>query len=365
MNVPFSNLAVLAAEVREDSLTALARVYDAARYIMGPEVAALELECEPWFQTGSSCIGVSNGTDALVCALRALGIGPGHRVLTTPLTFFATVSAICRVGATPVFEDVSETSYLLEPAKPSGPAPDAVVAVHLFGKTVDVSAWRSVLPGVAIVEDAAQAWGAVGSSGPVGSQGDLGCFSFFPSKPLGACGDAGMIVTKDALLAARCRALRVHGRSAEGVFDVIGGNYRLDEMQAALLRVRLAHVGRWLARRRQNAESYLRELTDVVGLVLPQPDPAESTSAWSVFSIRVPNRRDELRRFLASRGVGTAVYYSTPVHLQPAMQGAWQRGQFPAAERLSAELLALPIGPELTESDLSYVCDTVRAFFRA
>lgn len=364
MRVPFSNLEAVSAQAREASLVALTRVYDSGCYILGPEVAALEHECREWFAPGSFCVGTSNGTDALVCALQALGIGRGHRVQTSPLTFFATVSAIRRVGATPVFSDVSETSYLAEPTSSPGRAPDAVIAVHLFGRVVDVRGWRSAFPGVPLVEDAAQAWGAVGDEGRAGTLGEVGCFSFFPAKPLGACGDAGLIVTRDASLDARCRCLRVHGRSSEGVFEVIGGNYRLDEMQAALIRVRLRMVRQWTSRRRENARTYLHELADVPEVVLPLPDTATSTSAWSVFSLRVPGQRDRLRQHLTERGVGTAVYYPTPVHLQPALEGAWRRGDFPVAERLTRELLALPIGPELTGSDLQYVCQAVRSFFR-
>lgn len=365
MKVPFSNLQAVSAELRQESLAALTRVYDSGSYIQGAEVTAFERACEAWFVAGTRCIGVSNGTDALVCALLALGIGKGHRVLTTPLTFFATVSAICRVGATPVFSDVDETSCLLEVSGFDGPHPDAVVAVHLFGRLVDVGAWRSRLPGVPVIEDAAQAWGARRAEGVVGCLGHVGCFSFFPAKPLGACGDAGLIVTGDEVIEAKCRSLRVHGRIEEGVFGAIGGNYRLDELQAALLSVRLERVRHWTAARRDNAAVYARELGELPGLILPLPDTDRSSSAWSVFSVRVPGRRDALRRHLAERGVGTAVYYPTPVHLQPALNGAWRRGQFPVAERLSSELLALPIGPELTERELGYVCDSVRSFFRA
>lgn len=357
------DVGALSAEVRGDSLTAMARVYDSGNYIAGAEVLAFERECEPWFDTTSRCVGVSNGTDALVCALGALGIGPGQRVLTTPLTFFATVSAICRVGATPVFADVDPGSWLVDPAAVAAVrAVDAVIAVHLFGRVADVPALERA-SGAVVVEDAAQAWGATRQGRPVGSLGRVGCFSFFPAKPLGACGDAGLVVTADAAIESRCRALRVHGRETEGIFASIGGNYRLDELQAALLRVRLTRVRDWLERRRRNAEFYLRELACVPELTLPPADDAESRSAWAVFSVRVDGGRDALRQYLTARGVGTAVYYPVPVHLQPALDGAWRAGQFPVAERLSRELLALPVGPELDERALGYVCENVRRFF--
>lgn len=366
MKVPFANLQCLSARVRDASLAALTRVYDEANYILGPEVLAFERECQEWFSPTATCVGVSNGTDALVVALKALGIGPGHHVLTTPLTFFATVSAIRGVGATPVFCDVEEDTYLMNVQSSSNEShPDAMIAVHLFGRVADVGAWRARFPQIAVIEDAAQAWGGVGREGPAGTLGDLACFSFFPAKPLGACGDGGLIVTERRELAARCRSLRAHGRVSEGVFDEIGGNHRLDEMQAALLRVRLPLVREWGSRRRGNARFYAEALGGLQGLSLPSPDTRTSTSAWSVFSVRVPERRDGLRHYLTEAGIGTAVYYPTPVHLQPALGEAWQKGQFPVAERLSSELLALPIGPELTERELTYVCDAVRRFFRS
>lgn len=358
------DVGALSAEVRAESLAAMTRVYDSGSYIAGAEVLAFERECAPWFDGASRCIGVSNGTDALVCALGALGIGPGARVLTTPLTFFATASAIGRVGATPVFADVEPDSWLLDPAAVSEVrSVDAVLAVHLFGRVADVPALESAAPGAVVIEDAAQAWGARFDGKPVGSLGALGCFSFFPAKPLGACGDAGLVVTADAALEARCRALRVHGRETEGIFTSIGGNYRLDELQAALLRVRLERVRQWLTQRRRNAEFYLRELADISELTLPLADDARSQSAWAVFSVRVNGGRDALRQYLTERGIGTAVYYPVPVHLQPAMGGVWRPGQFPVAERLSRELLALPVGPELDERALGYVCENVRRFF--
>jgi dTDP-4-amino-4,6-dideoxygalactose transaminase len=364
MRVPFLDVAALSAEVREESLQALTRVYDRGHYILGPEVEAFEQECGAWFGDKARCVGVSNGTDALVCALTACGIGRGHRVLTTPLTFFATASAICRVGATPVFADVEEETFLMSAAAVDDVGPvDAVVPVHLFGRMVDIGELRVRLSGVPIVEDAAQAWGATHQGEKVGTRGDAACFSFFPAKPLGACGDAGLVVTGRADVEGRCRGLRAHGREREGEFQRIGGNYRLDEMQAALLRVRLRRAEGWIERRRHHASIYIRELSSVEGLTLPRADTLTEQSAWSVFSLRIQEGREELKQFLSQRGIGTAVYYSTPVHLQPALSELIEPGQLPIAERLSRELLALPVGPELTTSQLEYVCESVRAFF--
>jgi dTDP-4-amino-4,6-dideoxygalactose transaminase len=358
------NVAALSAEVRAESLEALTRVYDSGNYIQGAEVAAFEQSCTPWFGAAARCIGVSNGTDALVCALQAAGIRPGQRVLTTPLTFFATVSAICRVGAVPVFADVDAESYLMSSDNAARVAKvDAIVPVHLFGRMQDVPQLRAAHPGAVIIEDAAQAWGAAHVAGKVGTVGDAACFSFFPAKPLGACGDAGLVVTARAAIEESCRRLRAHGRVREGEFESLGGNYRLDELQAALLSVRLQRTGEWLERRRANAQVYLAELGGIAALHLPKPDTKSDRSAWSVFSVRVSERRDELRRFLAERGVGSAVYYPRPVHLQRALRDVVEVGSFPMAERLCGELLALPVGPELTRDALLYVCRTVREFF--
>lgn len=364
MRIPFLNVAALSAEVREESLQVLTGVYDRGVYILGPEVEAFERECAAWLGGEARCIGVSNGTDALVCALTACGIGRGHRVLTTPLTFFATASAICRVGATPVFADVDEETYLLDAAGVAAAGHvDVMLPVHLFGRMVDVRQLRALRPEVPVIEDAAQAWGATHGAENAGMLGDVGCFSFFPAKPLGACGDAGLVVTCNADIEERCRGLRAHGSAGLGEFDRIGGNYRLDEMQAALLRVRLRRARDWIARRRSHAKIYLRELSGVNGLTLPRGDTSAEQSAWSVFSLRVPEVRDGLRRFLAERGIGTAIYYATPVHLQPALSGIVEAEQFPTTERLCQELLALPVGPELTTAELDYVCHSVRAFF--
>lgn len=363
MRVPLLNVAALSAEVREESIAALTRVYDSGAYIQGPEVAAFERECAPWFGETSHCIGVSNGTDALVCALLAAGVKPGHRVLTTSLTFFATASAICRVGAIPVFTDVDERSGLMVP----GDAPErdiaAIVLVHLFGRLVNTAEWSAAYPDVPIVEDAAQAWGASRDGRRVGTSGDAACFSFFPAKPLGACGDAGLVVTGDAELAERCRSLLAHGRTRDGEFSLLGGNYRLDALQAALLRVRLRRVTSWLTRRKRNADRYLEALSGVRGLTLPLADTEHDRSAWSVFSLRVADGREALREFLAERGVETAVYYPKPVHLQPALSGLIEPGAFPRSERLCRELLALPVGPELRAEQLQYVCQCIKEFF--
>ena len=328
MDVEAQNLAL-----REASLAAFARVYDSGQYILGSEVEVFEQEVGALLGD-VPCVGVSNGTDALVCALLALGIGPGHTVLTTPLTFFATASAILRTGARPVFCDVDERTYNISVASLSQLAdvPDAIIAVHLFGRPAPVSALSEQLNGVPIIEDAAQAFGAATADGPVGTLGRLGCFSFFPAKPLGACGDAGMVVTNDAELEQRCRSLRVHGRGSSGLFESLGGNYRLDAVQAALLRVKLAHVPQWQARRRANARFYCEALTDIDDVITPTIEQDGQQFAWSVYSVRVPKHRNALRQYLLERGIETAVYYPRAVHLQPALAAFAGRG----ADRLPA-----------------------------
>jgi dTDP-4-amino-4,6-dideoxygalactose transaminase len=194
--------------------------------------------------------------------------------------------------------------------------------------------------------------------------GELAAFSFFPTKPLGGCGDGGLVVTRDPTLAERCRAIRSHGRTSEGTFELVGGNYRLDALQAALLRVRLGHVDDWQHRRRANAEFYRQHLAECTGVFLPPTDEATNVSAWSVFAVRVPERRHALRQFLAARGIETAVYYPTAAHLQPALgQNRGRPGQYPIAERLTRELLALPVGPELAPEQRDYVVESVTRFF--
>ena len=342
------------------------RVLRSGRYILGEEVAAFEREIAAFARVAYG-VGVSSGSDALVAILAACGIGAGDEVITTPLSFFATAEAIVRVGATPIFADVDAATLNLDPAAAQariGPRTKAILVVHLFGRMADTAPLAGAIAGggVRIIEDAAQAIGASLSDGRgPGSLGAAAALSFFPAKNLGAMGDAGMVLTDDEELAARVRAIRVHGARAPHTHETIGGNFRLDELQAALLRVKLPSLPAGTARRREIAGLYRQAWADTP-LGLPPPDPG---CVWNQFVVRVAGgRRDALAARLASRGIDTADYYPTPLHLQPALADlGGQPGQLPRAEAACGEVLALPANAELTADEVARVCDEVRSFF--
>jgi len=355
VNVPLFDMAAELLPVRADIERAIARVLDSGTFIGGPEVAAFERELAA--ATGARhAVGVSSGTDALLAAFLALGVGPGDEVVTTPLTFFATAGSAARLGARVVFADVDEGSLTLDPrlaAAACGPRTRAVVPVHLFGRP-------AALPEVPcpVVEDAAQ---AIGAGPPAGAAATL---SFFPTKNLGALGDAGAILTDDAALADRLALLRSHGARPKYEHHAIGGNFRLDAIQAAVLRAKLPRLAELTAARRAHAAAY-RELLAAAPvppeLRLPAPHPAH---VYHQFVIRAP-RRDALRAHLAEAGVGTEVYYPVPLHLQPCFEALGYRpGSLPASERACAEVLALPIHPALTPSARAYVVEQIAAFYR-
>lgn len=340
---------------------ATARVLRSGTFVLGPEVLAFEAEIARFLGV-SHAVGVSSGTDALVCALAALGIGANDEVITTPFTFVATAEAIRRVGARPRFVDVSEETLQLDAMQVSSAVSactKAIVPVHLFGHAAE-------LPdlGVPIVEDAAQAIGARVHGRRVGSSGELGCFSFFPAKPLGALGDGGLVVTSDAGLAERVRSLRQHGATRKHHYAALGGNYRLDALQAAVLRVKLPHLDGWLAQRRVLANAYAERLGGVPQVRVPVTASGVEP-AWSNYVIRVPSHdRDELAAFLGENGVETAIHYPTPLHLQPIFADLGHReSDFPVAERAAREVLALPLYPELPLADLEYVVQCIERFF--
>jgi dTDP-4-amino-4,6-dideoxygalactose transaminase len=312
-------------------------------------------------------VGVSSGTDAILAMLMAVGVGPGDEVVTTPFSFIATAAAIARLGARPAFADVEPATLILDPdaaAARVGPRTKALLTVHLFGRAarsehlVGLCAAR----GIPLLEDAAQAIGAADASGcRVGAIGRGAALSFFPTKNLGGFGDAGMVITNDAALAASVRLLRTHGAASRFHHVVLGGNFRLDELQAALLRVKLPRLAAWTTARRGIAGIYHDALCDLP-LDVPPPDPG---CVWNQFVVRVPNgRRDALAAFLARNRIATAVYYPEPLHLQPCFATLGHRpGDFPIAERASAEVLALPIYPELTADQILAVTAAIREFY--
>jgi dTDP-4-amino-4,6-dideoxygalactose transaminase len=342
---------------------AIRRVVHSGAFVLGGEVAEFEAEMAAYLVC-KHAIGVSSGTDALVCALSALGIVPGDDVITSPFSFIATAGAIQRVGARPRFVDVESETLQLDAARVAESVDSrvkAILPVHLFGHVADVAALgRFALP---LVEDAAQAIGARVDGRAVGTFGALGCFSFFPSKPLGAFGDGGLVVTSDDGLAHRVRSLRQHGATRKHRYEYLGGNYRLDALQAAVLRVKLPHLDDWLKQRRALAAAYSERLARVPGVQVPLTRPG-TEPAWAHYVIRVPaEKRDPLAAFLAEKGVETAIYYPTPLHLQPVFAALGHReSDFPVAERAAREVLALPLYPELVIEDLEYVVQCVERF---
>lgn len=363
MRVPMLDLPRLHAPLRSELLAAVARVLDSGRLVLGDEVAACEAEMAA-LSGARFAVGVSSGSDALLLTLMALGIGPGDEVVTPALSFFATAGAVARLGARPVFCEVGE-DFQMEAEDALGRVTSrtrALLPVSLFGRRVDCERLRARLPdSVAVVEDAAQAVGMPG----VGRGTRAATLSFFPSKNLGALGDGGMMLTDDAELAERLRLLRSHGARPKYHHLLVGGNFRLDAVQAAALRVKLPHLSAWNEARRRNARVYLDALADLGSerLRLPEDEPG---CTWHQFVVRLAGRarRDRLRAFLAEREIETEVYYPEPLHLQPCFAAlGHQPGELPRAEALCEQALALPVHPALDEAQRAHVVESVRAFF--
>jgi dTDP-4-amino-4,6-dideoxygalactose transaminase len=368
--VPLLDLDAQYRPLRDQLLAAITRVCDSQRFIQGPEVEALERELGATLDL-PHVIGVSSGTDALLMALMALEIGAGDEVITSPYSFFATAGAISRLGARPVFVDIDAATFNLDPAATAAAITSrtrAIIPVHLFGQAADLTpileaASRASVP---VIEDAAQAIGAAYRGRPLGGWGSIGCFSFFPSKNLGAFGDGGLVTSTDASLAQRLRLLRNHGMEPRYHHRLVGGNFRLDALQAAVLRIKLPHLAAWTAARQRNAQRYRRlfhdaGLDDVVRLPVEAPN---RTHIYNQFVIRVAER-DRLRAELTERGIGTEVYYPVPFHLQECFAAlGYEAGAFPEAEAAAREALALPIYAELSEGQQATVVGAIGTFYR-
>ncbi|MFW6197928.1 MAG: DegT/DnrJ/EryC1/StrS family aminotransferase [Myxococcota bacterium] len=369
--VPLLDLQAHHAPLIDELGAALERVLTSNRFILGPEVQAFEAEVAGQLGVGHA-VGVSSGTDALLAALMALEVGPGDEVITTPFSFFATAGCIARLGARPVFVDIDPGTFNLDVSQVAGavtPRTRAVLPVHLFGQPYDVVGLHRALAGrdLPIVEDAAQAIGAITAEGPVGGLGTFGCFSFFPSKNLGCLGDGGLVTTNDAAFAERVCVLRGHGAQPKYHHPFVGGNFRLDAIQAAVLRVLLPHLPSWTAARRDNAARYDRMIADdpVLRDTVRPPRRIQDGHVYNQYVVRVP-RRDDLRKFLASRGIGSEVYYPLPLHLQECFRAlGYRRGDLPESERASREVLALPVYPELGEEAQRRVTEAMREFYAA
>jgi len=369
VTVPLLDLNAQYSPLRPQLLDAVTRVCDSQRFIGGPEVEGLERELAAYLATPHA-LGMSSGTDALVAALMALNIGPGDEVITPTYSFFATAGSVARLGATPVLVDVEPDTFNMSPAATAAAITSktkAIIPVHLFGQAADLEPILAAAKprGIAVIEDAAQAIGCMYHGKAVGSWGAMGCFSFFPSKNLGGFGDGGLVTSTSAELAHRLKLIRNHGMEPKYYHHMVGANFRLDALQAAVLRVKLPHLAHWSASRRANAVRY-RAAFAAAGLpdvVLPVEAP-DRTHIYNQFVIRVP-KRDQLRAHLDAAGIGTEVYYPVPFHLQECFAGlGYKPGAFPVAEAAALDSLALPIYPELTEAQQAAVVEAIAHFYR-
>jgi dTDP-4-amino-4,6-dideoxygalactose transaminase len=367
--VPLLDLKAQFKTIRCEVQTAIERVVESQHFILGPEVEALEREIATFCGTRFA-VGVSSGTDALLAALMAIGAGPGDEVITTTYSFFATAGVIARLGARPVFVDIDPKTFNIAAdgiAARITPRTKALMPVHLFGQCADMEPLIAIARdhGIPIVEDAAQAIGARDDEGrTAGTIGQLGCFSFFPSKNLGAFGDGGMVITSDESLATKLKVLRVHGGKPKYHHRIVGGNFRLDALQAAILKVKLRYLPSWTEARRNNTKRY-RSLFDELGLskIVTMADDVPG-HIFNQIVVRFPNR-DQLQDFLKERGVETEVYYPVPLHLQECFEElGYRSGDFPEAELAARESLALPIYPEITEKQQNYVVKMISEFYQ-
>jgi dTDP-4-amino-4,6-dideoxygalactose transaminase len=369
MKVPLLDLRPQHEALRDELFTAVERVLDSLQFVLGPEVKELERELAEYSQV-SHAIGCASGSDALLLALMALDIQPGDEIITSPFTFFATGSAITRVSARPVFVDINPHSFNINTdlvAAAITPRTRAIIPVHLYGQCADMEPLRAIgekhnLP---LIEDAAQAIGAEDRGRRAGSMGLMGCLSFYPSKNLGAAGDAGMVTTKDGGVAARLRSLRVHGAATEYHHDEVGINSRLDSLQAAVLRVKLRHLEEWSAARREKAARYtqLLEGAKLDFEVIPPFVRSDGKHIFHQYVIRVPRHHDALMAHLIAQGIGTRVYYPVPLHLQQCFAFlGYGAGDFPEAESAARDTMALPCFPELTDEQQQYVVEMIAGF---
>ncbi len=364
--MPFIDLSRQHKPLKMDLMRAFESVLDSNKFILSDEVKKFEDEVASY--TGAKhAIGVSNCTNALLLSLRALGVGQGDEVITTPFTFIATAEVIAIIGAKPVFCDIEEKMFNIDPRLlPSSISARtrAIMPVHLFGQSADMEHIGKIAGEyrLKVIEDMAQAIGARYKGKMVGTFGDTSCISFYVTKNLSALGDAGMILTNNAELDGKIRAYRVHGASKKYHHDFLGHNDRLDALQAAFLRIKLRHLDAWNGKRREIARKYDEALSDVV--VTPHID-ADNETVYHQYTIRT-ERRDDLKVFLSDKGIGTAVHYPMPLHLQPAFKYlGYREGDFPVAEKAAREVLSLPIQQDLTDDEVDYVIENIRDFFNA
>jgi len=377
MQVPLLDLKAQYQTIKDECLAVTREIYESQYFILGPHVETLEKEIAGYCST-KYAVGVSSGTDALLLSLMAAKIGYGDRVITTPYTFFATAGAVSRVGAIPVFVDIDPDTYNIAPAKLDAAIqamPDAirstvkaVIPVHLYGQCADMDPLMEIARryGLVVIEDAAQAIGSEYKGRRAGSMGDFGCFSFFPSKNLGGFGDGGIVTTNSEALYEMLKLLRVHGGHPKYYHSHIGGNFRLDALQAAVVSVKLKYLDQWTRARQKNAATY-NSLFDAAGLTqwVRLPVEKENRHIYNQFVIQVTERRDELKNFLISRNVGCEIYYPVSLHLQLCFADlGYGPGDFPSSEYAADHTLALPVYPELSDDQIRYVVEQIREFFR-
>lgn len=365
MQVPLLDLKAQYAKIKNEILGAISEVLDSQRCIGGPKVTELEEKLAAL----SNCefaVGTSSGTDAILNSLMSLDIGPSDEVVTTPFTFFATVGCIVRTGARPVFVDIDPRTFNINPELIESAVTKktkAVMPVHLFGQMADMNSIMEIASkyNLAVIEDSAQSITSTYKGRKAGSIGTVGCFSFFPSKNLGGAGDGGMVVTNDEELYNRLKMMRNHGANPKYYYKFIGGNFRLDPIQAAVLLVKLPHLDDWSKARRCNAAFYNKKFAGTV-VKTPYVSP-DCVSIYNQYVISVP-RRDELVAYLREKSIGCEIYYPRPMHLQECFRHlGYKKGDFPEAEKATKEVLALPIYPELTDELKGYVVDTIRSFY--
>jgi dTDP-4-amino-4,6-dideoxygalactose transaminase len=376
MKVPLLDLKSQYKSIAGEIQPAITEVVESQLFILGPKVRELESRIAEYSGSGFG-VGVSSGSDALLVCLMGLGIGPGDEVVTTPFTFFSTAGSIARLNAKPVFVDIDPVTFNLDPGGLEAvltPRTKAVIPVHLYGQCADMDPIMEICGrrGIPVIEDAAQSIGAQYKGRRAGSLGELGIFSFFPSKNLGGFGDGGMVVTSNGDLSERIKILRGHGGQPKYYHHKIGGNFRLDALQAAVLLVKLSHLDDWSMARKANAGEYDRMflesgLTEKAGVVTPRPVYRASADThdhiYNQYTLRVPHR-DDLREYLTNQGIGTEIYYPLPLHLQRCFDYLGHRkGDFPESEKAAAEVISLPIYPESTRAQREYIVDRILEFY--
>lgn len=371
MKIPILDLSVQHRKIAGEIEGAVRRVLESQQYILGPEVREFEREIAPYCHS-SEAVGCASGSDAILLALMACGVGAGDEVITTPFSFFATVGSIIRLGAKTVFTDIDESTFNIDPAgieRAITPRTKAIMPVHLFGQCAEMERINELASHheIAVIEDAAQAIGAERHGKRAGSLGVVGCFSFYPSKNLGGAGDGGLLTTNDPEIAASLRMLRAHGAKKKYYHDQVGINSRLDSLQAAILRVKLRYLDGWTQARRDNAQRY-GEMFQDTGLIasgavrLPQ-ESASALHVYNQFVIRARDR-DALRAYLAERDVGTEIYYPVPLHMQACFKDLGHHAEdFPKAERAAREALAIPVYPELGQAAQAYIVQRIASFY--